>query len=250
MASGVVHFLDTEKTLWKKDATTLRLYCDGCGGQNKNQHVIHALAHWLSNDTGSVNTIELVFPVRGHSRLPADRVFGRVEQELRKTKDIHLPKDYLTVYGKHGLVRQLGRDWKIRNFKLYAAYMKSLSGIQACKRIVLKKQKNKVVFKMELNYFSSDRTKGYTDIMKVPHKISSLLLPPVVNDPIPLNAATKKDLKYLLANRFGDDWATNTGLKFYVDVLALESPAEVDGDGSALEYECNCMDDDAYENKL
>ncbi len=47
IASALVNFLDTEKTLWKKDATKLKLYCDGCAGQNKKRIVTHVLAYWL-----------------------------------------------------------------------------------------------------------------------------------------------------------------------------------------------------------
>lgn len=65
--------------------TNLRLFADGCGGQNKNSHIIHAIMFWLRNQTStSLKDVTITFPVRGHSYLPADRVFGRVEKEIRK----------------------------------------------------------------------------------------------------------------------------------------------------------------------
>lgn len=38
---------------------------------------------WFSNDaTKTLKTITLIFPVRGHSYMPADRVFGQIELKL------------------------------------------------------------------------------------------------------------------------------------------------------------------------
>ncbi|KAJ4425416.1 hypothetical protein ANN_28031 [Periplaneta americana] len=58
----------------------IRLFADGCGGQNKNMHVVHALGLWLRRKAPQVSEILLVFPVRGRSFLPADRAFGVVEK--------------------------------------------------------------------------------------------------------------------------------------------------------------------------
>lgn len=43
-------------------------------------------------------TIQITFPVRGHSFLPADRVFGQVEKLLRKQPTIIHKTDYIDVY--------------------------------------------------------------------------------------------------------------------------------------------------------
>lgn len=69
----------------------IRLFCDGCGGQNKNSHILHALMYWLiKKSPNHLTTIQITFPVRGHSYLPADRVFGRVEKELKQYPNIYL----------------------------------------------------------------------------------------------------------------------------------------------------------------
>lgn len=60
----------------------IHLFADGCGCQNKNSHIMHLLMYWLHNESpDNIEEIEITFPVRGHSYLPADRVFGRVEKE-------------------------------------------------------------------------------------------------------------------------------------------------------------------------
>lgn len=90
---------------------TIYLYRDVCGGQNKNQNVIHGLAYWLANDyTELLERIETIFPIHGYSFLPTDHLFGNVQQELKYYKDILLLCEYNAVYSKIGLVRQLNRD--------------------------------------------------------------------------------------------------------------------------------------------
>lgn len=92
--------------------STLRLFCDGCAGQNKNSHIIHTLYFWLTNKfPKQLREIQVTFPVRGHSFLPVDRVFGRVEKRLRKSPTIIDKEDYLTLYSEFGYVKSLGRDW-------------------------------------------------------------------------------------------------------------------------------------------
>lgn len=48
IVGGLVHYLNTHKDFWAKNITKVRMFCDSCGGQNKNWRVIHALAHWLA----------------------------------------------------------------------------------------------------------------------------------------------------------------------------------------------------------
>lgn len=62
----------------------IRMMADGCGSQNKNSTMIAMAAHWLTNCAPTnIKTIELIFPVPGHSLMPADRVFGLIEKEVK-----------------------------------------------------------------------------------------------------------------------------------------------------------------------
>ncbi|CAH2088951.1 unnamed protein product [Euphydryas editha] len=61
----------------------IRLVADGCGGQNKNSILIGMCCKWLL-DNGNIKSLEVIFPVTGHSFMPADRFFGVVEKKLRK----------------------------------------------------------------------------------------------------------------------------------------------------------------------
>ena len=61
--------------------------------------------------------IEYTFPVRGHSFLPADRVFGRIEQDIRKNNTILLPEGYHQILAKHGNVYEYGTYCQYFDYK-------------------------------------------------------------------------------------------------------------------------------------
>ena len=61
--------------------------------------------------------ISYYFPVRGHSFLPADRVFGRIGQQLKKLDTVLMPEEYLAVLRNHGTVHTYGEDWEAFDYK-------------------------------------------------------------------------------------------------------------------------------------
>lgn len=108
ISSALTDFLT--KLELDETTTTIQLFADGCGGQNRNQHVLHALTYWLHKESPPpVRNIVLYFPVRGHSFLPADRVFGRVEKKLRKVEEVLDPAGYHGIYKEVAAVRILGK---------------------------------------------------------------------------------------------------------------------------------------------
>nr|CAH7751238.1 unnamed protein product [Callosobruchus chinensis] len=104
VGSALLHHL---RSLDTSNIETVRLFCDGCGGQNKNSYIIHVLAYWLLESPMSVKNIIIHFPVRGHSYLPADRAFGRVEKLLKRKNLIISPEEYNEVYSNVGKVSLL-----------------------------------------------------------------------------------------------------------------------------------------------
>ncbi|KAG5285826.1 hypothetical protein AALO_G00007910 [Alosa alosa] len=123
----------------------LRLFSDSCFGQNKNMSMVSMLMELrqLFPNLG----IEHTFPVRGHSYLPADRVFGRIEQKIRKMDTILLPQEYHAILQQFGNVHVYGTDWDVfdyreaskdyvkaqRSFKISEARMLDLSTNKVCK---------------------------------------------------------------------------------------------------------------------
>lgn len=93
ISSAVYHRLNNTKLDGIK---TVRLISDGCGGQNKNKNMITMCCKWLLEHL-TVKSVELVFPVTGHSYLPADRVFGNTEKSFRKLDTIISPNQYIEI---------------------------------------------------------------------------------------------------------------------------------------------------------
>ena len=49
--------------------------------------------------------------------MPPDRVFGRIEQKLRKIEKIVSPGEYRTILSDYGTLKKGGHDWQVRDFK-------------------------------------------------------------------------------------------------------------------------------------
>lgn len=74
---------------------SIRLFSDGCGGQNKNRNIIGMLGKQLMNEAPrSIKKIMLVYPIVGHSFIPPDRVIGKIERDLKKKSTITEPNEY------------------------------------------------------------------------------------------------------------------------------------------------------------
>lgn len=145
------------------DIHTVRLFADGCGGQNKNVQVLCMACWWLVNKAPkSVDTVQLVYPVTGHSYLPPDRVFGRIEKLIRQEEEILSPSDYKKIVSKHATVLEMERDWKVRNWKKYTTERFKTAAalpfkITESKIFEIKKSELKTAtIKAEANYRNAD----------------------------------------------------------------------------------------------
>ena len=94
----------------------LKLFSDSCYGQNKNMNMISMLAAFKAQFMPEL-IIKYYFPIRGHSFLPADKVFGRIQQALRKINSILIPEVYLEIMAKFGRILVYNKDFKALNFK-------------------------------------------------------------------------------------------------------------------------------------
>ncbi|XP_048020943.1 uncharacterized protein LOC125266040 [Megalobrama amblycephala] len=118
-ASALDHCLRTSLAEDVQQAGHLRLFSDSCYGQNKNSTMVGMLSSLRSTIFKDVK-MECFFPVRGHSFLPVDRVFGRIEQDIRKQDTILLPDKYTNILKKHGSVYVYGKDWESFDHKAAA----------------------------------------------------------------------------------------------------------------------------------
>ena len=78
-------------------ATSLILYSDACGGQNRNIYLVCLWMHVVANDEYSFTSIDHKFMVSGHSYLPNDRDFGSIENARKRSEYIYLPTDWERV---------------------------------------------------------------------------------------------------------------------------------------------------------
>lgn len=99
-----------------KSDYTLRLFSDSCSSQNKNSIMMTMLFSYIEKSK-VFNEVHHYFPIRGHSYMPPDRIFGNIEKDLRKCQIITLPSEYYDILRKYGLVKVWGEDWKTYDFK-------------------------------------------------------------------------------------------------------------------------------------
>lgn len=88
------------------------------------------------------------------------------------------PEKYKEVYNDVGKTGDIGKDWKLNNYKELSKVWKKIEGISEMKRIVLKKSKltgknNKedVAFKTEIHYNIDDPSKPFTTLAKRGYKV-------------------------------------------------------------------------------
>lgn len=126
----------------------IRLVADGCGGQNKNSTMMTMCMYWFKKKAPrNITTLELVFPVAGHSYIPPDRVFAMIEKDVKAKETIILPEEYFDIFETYGTVIKLGStecpvfDWK----SLCSQYVKPPSAwhfqFNKAKRFIMSKTK-------------------------------------------------------------------------------------------------------------
>lgn len=221
VSSALLHHL--ENTVLE-DVETLRLFCDGCGGQNKNQHLLHSLMFWLVHKApSSLKRIQLVFPVRGHSFLPADRVFARIEKDLRKVAIITKKEQYCEMYSKHGNVRTLGEDWNLYDVKKLSQYLKPINGIQNMKRIYFKRSQNhRQCLLKTFDNFVFEGAECYISYLKKGRTFPATLESIALGNKI--SSEKKRDITNLLVKQFGEAWRDFEDLDFFKTLLDEERP--------------------------
>lgn len=126
IASSVYHRLQNSSL---EGIKKIKLFSDGCGGQNKNRSIVTMLLHWLEvNSPSSVQSIELYFPVVGHSSIPPDRVFGKLEKQFRKFSVIKNSTEYFDIIDKYCTIVRLGENADVRDWKAYGEDITKVPG--------------------------------------------------------------------------------------------------------------------------
>lgn len=262
IGSALLDFLTEKVTNLSENISTIRLFCDGCPGQNKNNPLIHTLMYFLGTGSHNIKEIVVTFPVRGHSFMPADRVFGRVEKLLRKQPTMTTREEYYSVYQSVGEVKKLGEDWSLFNSKCLSKRFRNINLISEKKIIFLKKTEtvvgspstsdrssnvhtvtvkstNHFRFQSDSEQYISLQKRGWSSA-----KCFSTPLEPVLLGHA-IKAAKKKDVASLLELMYGDNWKSNDKLSWYKKVLdeAPECHLTEENDDEEND-ECDCLEID------
>lgn len=84
------------KTHLSPDVHHLALWCDSCGGQNRNIKLTLILESIL-HSTQQLETITIKFLCSGHSFLPNDSDFSDIECALKTVQRLYTPGDYISI---------------------------------------------------------------------------------------------------------------------------------------------------------
>lgn len=243
IASCIHHILNTSDFT---NIHTVRLMCDGCGGQNKNTTLLTMCCNWLCKQN-LITNIEVIFPVRGHSFIPPDRVFGHIERDIRKKEIILEPEEYMNIISQYATVLKVGEDVEIKNWKDETRKFIKLPGqwhfaFSKMKRMILTKNSNGVVIVRGESNYRTDLGVGQS-ITKRGKSIPNMD-PTLITKKNAVTENKKVDVNNLLFSHYGEDWKSDPRLTFYKFVLEGEDQPEDTEDGEttvlceAREEEC------------
>lgn len=202
---------------------TVRLVCDGCGGQNKNSIVLAMLCFWHSKHAPkNIKKVELFFPVTGHSFLPPDRVFGITEKATRKKEVIYKPSEYIDIISEQSKVVNVGVDcqvfdWKKEKGTFMIKPAKFHFKLGACRRIILTKTNQKNVLVRGEYTYKSDL--GVPKSIAKPGKQFLNIKPTIIPRSNAIKQSKKVDVNNLLKKHYGDQWREIEDLVFYKNII-------------------------------
>ncbi|CAG5008191.1 unnamed protein product [Parnassius apollo] len=218
--SAVYHFL--QGTVIESHVKVLRVVCDGCSGQNKNTGMVSMLGKWLYSEAPrNVKKIEIIFPVVGHSFIPPDRVFAKIERTLKTKEVVVTPSEYTEVLQENGTCINLATipvyDWKAA----YDPVIKPTSSwhfpFMRSKRFFLTRTKTENILVQGEETYRNEINKK--KIITKKNKKITMIIPQMLSpNTILPNEAKVKDVCDLLQKHFGGEWRDLPQLKYYVDI--------------------------------
>lgn len=173
-------------------------------------------------------------PMRGHSYMPADRVFGRIEKEYRKHEDIISPQDYCDILENTGNLLRYGKDWTVKDFKTQAKKIfksKLPFKISEVKVIQYQRLKDKVDISVSTTY-SGSLIK--CEVLKNKIKNSRLMTKAEILPKRNMVSVKKRDNVKLLLECVEIPEHAKT---FYEEVMAAENSGNDDEENINKEYD-------------
>lgn len=218
IASAVYHRLCQTNLA---DIDTIRLFADGCGGQNKNSTLMGMLSKWLiSSAPENVKAVQVIFPIVGHSFIPPDRVFAQIEKKLKKIEIIIKPEEYEDVLKGHGSLWKVNdfevQDWKGATLEVMKPPGQWHFKFNPSKRFILEKTpKHNVSIRGEGAYRAD---LGSGKLVTKRGKTIHNLVPRLLTTGVAPNEKKIKDVSALLQAHYGENWRSLENLNFYTTV--------------------------------
>ncbi|RVE49656.1 hypothetical protein evm_005713 [Chilo suppressalis] len=249
VSSAVYHRLtETDKT----NIDTIRLIADGCGGQNKNCILVGTCCNWLLKNL-TIKKIEIVFPVTGHSYMPADRVFGVIEKKLKKLEVILHPSEIKDIITQTASLVELGtecpvKDWRQSIKNIVKQTTSWPMKFKECKRFILKRSKKpgNVLVRGEI-FYKSDIAAAVNVCQK--GKNMSMIEPQILPCGVPVNKKKLEDVNKLLVKHFGPEWKEIQFLAFYDNLLITQESLNAPSEEQIQDY-CEEPLDDARDLRI
>ncbi|XP_022816992.1 uncharacterized protein LOC111349897 [Spodoptera litura] len=225
----------------------LSLWSDSCGGQNRNIKMVLLLKVILASHP-TLKVIDLNFLESGHTFLPNDTDFGKIESHLKNFQRLYTAEDYVNVIKtctkktplvpvkmeKEDFVSTEKLEKNITNRKLFVNKLK-VNWLRT-KHIQLRKDNVHSIF------MRSDDIEEYQELY-IGRKfkgsmlpLSSELLIPLWPDGKPITQAKLNDIKSMF-NLIPEDC-----LSFYKNLQGMEGPDYVEGFSGGQDF--NFEDDE------
>lgn len=210
---------------FSEEITTVRLFADGCAGQNKNSIVIGMLAAWLYRVAPKhISKIEFIFPVVGHSYMPPDRVFGLIERKVKNNPAITDPEEYYKIISEVSYIQILGKDWDAYKWKeVTTSIIKPPTNwhfqFNCAKRFILDKMDSSIKVRGEVNYRSDC---GVSKGIFKRGKTAIMLNPDIMQVGRSVDPQKATSIANLLSKHYGDEWRLLPNLRFYKEVIDQE----------------------------
>lgn len=246
ISSAVFHRLQNTSL---QGVSTVRLFADGCAGQNRNSAMMCMLQYWLVNEApANVKKICLIFPIPGHSYMPPDRVFGRIEKEILKNDTIIKPEKYIEIFNECGTVVSMTESCNIFDWKAVCEnYQKKPKDwhfkFSSAKRFIITRgtvPTSEVLVAGE-PWYNTNLAKA-KKVIKPTFKVRDFQLPLLLPG-VPVKDLKVKDVKKLLTLHFGEYWTDNEELAFYKNIICNAVQDRHD-EQSEDENEGGLMDDE------
>ncbi|XP_047518759.1 uncharacterized protein LOC125058680 [Pieris napi] len=237
------------KEIMRPNVERLSLWSDSCGGQNRNIKMVLLLKVILASHP-TLKVIDLNFLESGHTFLPNDTDFGKIESHLKQFQRLYTAEDYINVIKtctkKNPLVpMKMKRNDFVSTEKLEKNITNRKMFVNKVKVNWLKTKHIQLRKENEHSFFMKTDDNEHYQELHIGRKYKGSLLPlsaellvPLWPEGKPITQAKLNDLKSMF-NLIPEDC-----LLFYKNLKGMEGPDFIEGFSGEADYELEDQDDE------